>query len=345
MLKNSGPVVVLAISALLGAAFVSCDDDGDAGTGGDAAAGSGGVGNTAGIGGTGTGGTTASDAGTVDSSASSDGAAPGPVSKLISAAAGGVVVAGGASIDFPPGALATDTTITVAVLTAAGQPDAANLLSPIYDLGPNGITFLKPVKLTFGFDAVKVTAGKTAAIAFLQGSAWTKLGDSASAANKMTATTTHFTPFTVLLGGSVATGDCKFKGNYALDTYACGPTDITTPWKAAVTSTTLVVSDKSGGGCTFVMTFTSNSCTESEGFEATAPVGDVYQWVNKGVLSCNPAACKLNTNDSACLVGDRAASAVAATVKTEGAKVRVVLPSKGSGLCGTNESIVVFAPQ
>jgi hypothetical protein len=67
------------------------------------------------------------------------------VSKSISAAAGGRIdLPDGTSLEIPPGALAEDATITIT--TPKNQTDAGGFL--IYQLGPSGTTFSKPVTLT-----------------------------------------------------------------------------------------------------------------------------------------------------------------------------------------------------
>ena len=64
-------------------------------------------------------------------------------SVAITAAAGGTVALGSATLTIPAGALAADTTITVASeAPAAGLPDASTLAGLTYDFGPDGTTFL-----------------------------------------------------------------------------------------------------------------------------------------------------------------------------------------------------------
>jgi hypothetical protein len=144
----------------------------------------------------GTTGTAGSDAGTnPDVAPTTDG---GTTSKKISAATGGTVTAAGFTLDIPAGALAVDTDITVAVGNGAGLPSAASLVASVYDLGPNGTTFTKPVKLTIDVDATKLGA-KQPVVSYLAAGAWVSLTDSLSATGgKVTATTTHFTSFGVL---------------------------------------------------------------------------------------------------------------------------------------------------
>ncbi|MCA9583464.1 MAG: hypothetical protein KC416_16805, partial [Myxococcales bacterium] len=128
-------------------------------------------------------------------------------SKMITAADGGKVELEGATLDIPAGALEADTEITVATKTTKSLPDSDNVASKGYDFGPDGLTFLKPVTLTI---PATIPGDKTAVMAFLDGTTWTELGDSATADGKVTATTTHFTTFAVIFtaGGGQVGGMC-----------------------------------------------------------------------------------------------------------------------------------------
>ncbi|HXI57598.1 MAG TPA: hypothetical protein VNO55_16145 [Polyangia bacterium] len=117
----------------------------------------------------------------------------------IKAAEGGTVTAEGLTVKIPAGALAADTDITVAISDGAGLPGAANLAGKVFDLGPSGTMFARPVTLTFDFDTTKVVAPKVAMVAFLQAGAWVTLADSFITGGKASATTTHFTPYGVVI--------------------------------------------------------------------------------------------------------------------------------------------------
>jgi hypothetical protein len=148
--------------------------------------------------GTGTTGAAGSDAGSDaanDVPAQTDG---GTTTTNIKAATGGTVTAAGLTVVIPAGALAADTDITVAVSDGVGLPGAATLVAKVYDLGPTGTNFLKPVGLAIDFDTAKVAAPKVATVAFLQTGAWVRLADSSTNGTKASATTTHFTPFSVV---------------------------------------------------------------------------------------------------------------------------------------------------
>jgi hypothetical protein len=164
---------------------------GATGTAGGGAGATGTAGNDSGAGTTGTAGNDAATSGDVASSA--DGGTTN-----IKAATGGTVTAAGLVLEIPPGALAVDTDITVGISDGAALPSAASLVASVYDLGPNGTTFLKPVKLTINVDAAKLGT-KQAVVSYLAAGNWVALSDSVAAAGgKVGATTTHFTSFGVV---------------------------------------------------------------------------------------------------------------------------------------------------
>jgi uncharacterized delta-60 repeat protein len=74
-----------------------------------------------------------------------------------------VVGPNGAKVVIPPGALATDTTITIEQ-TSAGSPPlpgGVTAFGPMFALTPHGTTFAVPVTLTVPFDPASVPAGVT----------------------------------------------------------------------------------------------------------------------------------------------------------------------------------------
>lgn len=91
----------------------------------------------------------------------------GLVSQPVTAAQGGVVSGPqgsdleGVEVRIPAGALAQDTTITVAV--DGDAPEGA--VGPVFNFGPDGTTFLQPVRLTLPFDADAVTGALSALLA------------------------------------------------------------------------------------------------------------------------------------------------------------------------------------
>lgn len=152
-------------------------------------------------------------------------------SKAISAAEGGEVTLGGVTLAIPGGALADDTTVTVEVLDKADQPGASEIVADVFDFGPDGTEFSKPVTLEFDVGDLKVPSGKEAVIAFLDGNEWTTLEDSELAGGKITASTTHFTPFTVRLVLLPDGGVQQVGGQCAPDDFdACGG-DLVGTWE------------------------------------------------------------------------------------------------------------------
>jgi hypothetical protein len=71
------------------------------------------------------------------------------ISQQVSAAQGGTVTSpsGGLTLSIPPGALEKNTTVTIDEL----PPGEGAVLGPTYQLGPEGLKFLKPATLTFRF--------------------------------------------------------------------------------------------------------------------------------------------------------------------------------------------------
>jgi hypothetical protein len=196
----------VSLASLAACGGSSSSTPGSGGAGGETA----GTGGSSGTGGsTGSGGSdldSASDpgvggvsgtGGAVDTAPGTGGSTATPYN--IKAAEGGTIAAEGLMVKIPAGALAADTDLTLAISDGAGLPGAANLAGKVYDLGPTGTTFLKPVTLTFDFDTTKVVAPKLAMVAFLQAGAWVTLADSLIVGGKATATTTHFTPFGVVI--------------------------------------------------------------------------------------------------------------------------------------------------
>jgi hypothetical protein len=92
---------------------------------------------------------------------------PGNTSAEVTAADGGDVELGNAKLSIPGGALADDTTVTIeSSKPASTLPDASSLTGLVYDFGPTGTEFTKPVALTLPL-AAKPGDGKEAVIAYL----------------------------------------------------------------------------------------------------------------------------------------------------------------------------------
>ena len=103
----------------------------------------------------------------------------------------------------PPGALASQVELSVQVSNGEGMPLQGNLLTNVYDFGPSDTTFLKPVILTLAI-ATGPTLDQQPMIAYLDANQiWQALLDSTYnvSTGAVTATTTHFTPFSVVAYG------------------------------------------------------------------------------------------------------------------------------------------------
>jgi hypothetical protein len=125
---------------------------------------------------------------------------------MISAAAGGTLVGGGASLLVPAGALEADRMITLSISAPmAGEPGAADIMGNVYDLGPSGTTFKVPVALTLPL-AGTVPADKKAVVVWQEPSSgqWIPLAstvsmNAVSGLSEVTGLTTHFTRFAVMV--------------------------------------------------------------------------------------------------------------------------------------------------
>jgi hypothetical protein len=355
-------VFVGAISALMAS---GCGSDGpkmavDAATGTPDSSGSGGTGGGSlpGTGGSSPSTDTGSPAGTGGSSPSADTGSPSDpdvgsdadsgsgatTQALITAAAGGTIARGGIKADFPAGALASDTTITVSTVAVSALPAGSTVISEVYDLGPNGTTFAKPVTLTFDFDSTKLASGEVPAIAFVNGTAWELLTDSMIKDGKVVATTTHFTMFGVVARkeSTMTAPGCPAAGVYHLISFKCGAMDITSVWKGIIPSNTLTFSSQ-GTSCKMLMTMTAEACKETQ--EETFVFGPTGTHVGAGITSCNPVGCKFNANDAPCMVGDRAkpSKAITATgIDVVNGQITIVTPANSGDVCGVVEGVQVF---
>ena len=114
----------------------------------------------------------------------------------VSAAAGGTVAdpAGKTTLVIPPGALAADTDITLAL-----APAANGSVVEVSEFGPDGLVFSKPVTLSIKADAALATAGKSLALALLDNGAFKAIDGSTYAAGAATGSIMHFSKYSVIL--------------------------------------------------------------------------------------------------------------------------------------------------
>jgi hypothetical protein len=121
------------------------------------------------------------------------------------AATGGTVtLPGGAVIEIPAGALASDTTITI---QQSGGAAPTGAVGAVYDIGPSGTTFSQPVTVT-----LPVPAGTTDA------AVWTRPAGAA-----------HFTSLPTSVSGGVATAQASH-----LSVFVVGPIDLSGTWAGLV---------------------------------------------------------------------------------------------------------------
>lgn len=165
--------------------------------------------------------------GAVACSSSSDSESPtaqepgDKASKLVSASKGGEVSLGGVKLSIPAGALAEDETITIeSKAVPSGAPDKATLHGLVYDFGPDGTTFEKPVEVTLPLIG-EPTAEETAVVSWLDTTTntWRDVPTTVSG-GEVVASIEHFTLYVVRFQG-VAAVDCSFA--------ACGG-DIVGDW-------------------------------------------------------------------------------------------------------------------
>ncbi len=125
-------------------------------------------------------------------------------STRISAAAGGTVTGPGGqtSLSIPPGALAQDTDITLAI-----TPKSSSAVVEISDFGPDGLKFLKPATLSIKGDAALAPAGKSLAVAVGEGADFKPIEGSTYANGAATASITHFSRYTLVAVGGAPIGD------------------------------------------------------------------------------------------------------------------------------------------
>jgi hypothetical protein len=169
---------------------------------------------------------------------------PMPESQEISADDGGEIETQGASINIPGGALTEDTEVTLEVILPTGQPEADKLASLIYDFGPDGTQFEMPVELTIEMNK-SVPEGMDAHMAWLDEDTdkWVPLEDSEVDGMTVTATTTHFTMFAIVLTTTgQAAGSCD---NFAEEFEPCGG-DIEGTWEFTLGCADLSLADLFG---------------------------------------------------------------------------------------------------
>ena len=239
-MRRSCTLIVSMAVLLVALGLAACDgDSGSSGNGVAPDTGGGGGSETTGGGGgtdtTGGGGTETSGGGGDDTAGGGDDTAGGgddtaeppvgPATQTITAAEGGTLATsdGAAAIEVPAGALDADTELTVAVLDKTGDAQ-----TPIYDFGPDGLTFSTPATLSIAYDG-NPGEGKKAVLAWQDGDTWTEIAGSGVVGDRVAGQVAHFTAFTVIIidGQVQSSDDCDaLRANFQ----ACGG-DVDGAWE------------------------------------------------------------------------------------------------------------------
>ena len=115
-------------------------------------------------------------------------------------------------------------------------------------------------------------------------------------------------------GEIVVTGDCPWVGTWRLEQLQCGTFDYA-EWFEDHDEATLETTHDAAGGCAVTATISGASCTRTEGWHFSLPVGVEVAARFDGVESCVPASCAFGPTDpDACAEGALAGSA---TVRIE----------------------------
>jgi hypothetical protein len=166
-----------------------------------------------------------------------DGAADEMTSVMISAAAGGTVTLGSASLMIPGGSLGADTTITVATTSPAySLPAQDTLTGKVYDFGPDGTAFSAPATLTLPVTG-SPTGGASTVISWLDTTtdAWVDATTTVSG-GMASAPVSHFTSFIVrFAGGGLDTRDGTYDFSFVYN-YNGTPMTVVLPQYFIVTN-------------------------------------------------------------------------------------------------------------
>jgi hypothetical protein len=119
---------------------------------------------------------------------------------VIGAAMGGTAAIPGGhfKVQIPPSALKQDTAITIQQI----DPPVAGNLGPVYEVGPTGTLFQRPVTLTFSFAGVQLGGADpmTLHVATFSGGAWVPVTSAVdSGSSLVTGQITHLSPWTLIV--------------------------------------------------------------------------------------------------------------------------------------------------
>jgi len=140
---------------------------------------------------------------------------------------------GRASVEIPPEAVPEGITVTVRSRRLNEFADIDTILNGIYDFGPDGTQFSKPVKITLPLNGLVLELASELELVYHDGQAWQVVSDAGLELGDDSATgsVTHFTPFGLrLTGGWPGSGEegegegdkpCHPETNPCTDGYRC----------------------------------------------------------------------------------------------------------------------------
>ena len=198
-------------------------------------------------------------------------------SALVTVAAGGKLQVGAVAVEIPQGAIDSDKEISVKVNTKKGKPKEKDIAIDVYEFGPD-TQFAVPVKITFDLKGVSLNNKKADVVYLSQEDTdkWIPLTDSKVQNGKITATTTHFSEYTVLLtevegGGGAVGGQCE------TGFQACGG-DIVGTW--SYTSACAIGFDTPDGGIPY-------PCKDPGGYETRTEISGTITFNSDGTYVVN----------------------------------------------------------
>ncbi|MCC6747101.1 MAG: hypothetical protein IT371_05535 [Deltaproteobacteria bacterium] len=136
------------------------------------------------------------------------GGTPTKETTRVTSSTGGKVATkdGKTTLDIPAGALPADTDITV-----TPKAQGTDTATAIYDFGPDGLKFTKPVKLAIKYDGAAPPTGKKLVLAWKDAGKWTPVAGSSFAGGMVSGDIEHFTEYTAIITdeGVVVTSSCS----------------------------------------------------------------------------------------------------------------------------------------
>jgi hypothetical protein len=146
-----------------------------------------------------------------------------------------------------------------------------------------------------------------------------------------------------------ATAACPIAGRWVMTTVFCNTTDITNDVRTqgGITEMRLDFTTVAGKPCHMAGTYTGPMCTEVEEHDLRVDNGSFVLELGGGIASCSPAACKFNSGDAACAMGDRANTGNGLTTAVVQGTSIVVTNRPPEGLCQSfgQNTITTFVKQ